>query len=128
MSLAVSAEIIESYGDLARNPDISGRDVDIVAGQIADAEPGDDSWVICHVPTWLLEEKREETGIQPVAGSDTIVAGGIEAETDKAFLVEADGGEAWLPKSVITVFEPAEDAEIDIPQRGLSDFAPGGDA
>ena len=116
---------VDSYGDLAQRPELAGREVDTVAGQIADW-PSDD-WVVAWIPQWLLEEKREETGIQPVAGCETVVAGEQQAETDKAVLVEADGGEVWLPKSVVTLFEPADaDVSIDIPQRGLGEFERGG--
>jgi len=114
---------IESYGDLARRAELAGREVDIVAGQLADGPS--DEWLICWLPQWLLAEKRDEAGLQPVAGAETIVAGSIEAETAKAFLVEADGGEAWLPKSVITRFVPADGMEMDIPQRGLGDYERG---
>lgn len=115
---------VDSYGDLARRPELAGREVDVAAGQIADW-PSDD-WVVAWLPQWLLEEKREETGLQPVAGCETIVAGEKQAETAKAVLVEADGGEAWLPLSVITRFEPADDqVTIDIPQRGLGDYERG---
>lgn len=128
MSVQKSSETIDSYGDLAANTDLSGREVDIVAGQLADVDDQPDDWLIAWVPEWLLEEKREEDGIQPVAGTETVVAGEQQRETEKAILVECDGGETWLPKSQITIFEPHTDAQIDIPQRGLGEFEHGGGA
>jgi hypothetical protein len=115
-------EIISSYGDLAANPDLGGRDVDAVATLLLDHGHKDD-WLIAWVPKWILEDADKDVDVANSARQ--VVHGRIDHETEKAYLLAQGRDDAWLPKSVIARFERAEDADIRIPQRGLAEFEEG---
>jgi hypothetical protein len=110
-------ETVRGYADLASDGSLAGDDPDIVARELGD-RGGDPERVVAWLPDWLATEKDLDTA----GRSDNVVAGRVDHETDKALLVVTDGGEAWLPKSVIRVFETADGADLEVPQVALSDW------
>lgn len=102
---------VEEYGDInVEEATISDRDAIARCLQTADQED-----LVAYVPGWLRDE--EDIG--------AVIHERIEHETDDAYLVEYDGRDVWLAKSVITRFIAAQGASISIPQRGLGEFAGG---
>lgn len=102
---------VTEYADIAvEESTISDRDT--IARCLQTADQGD---LVAFVPSWLRDEKD----------LSTVVSQPIEHETDKAYLVDVDGRDVWLPKSVITRFIAAPEASIAIPQRSIGEFAGG---
>lgn len=118
MSDSADEVVVESFADLASDRDLRGVEPDVVARELQRREGTDDA-LVAWAPKWLVEEKD----IAPVGKSDQVLAGVVDAETEKAVLLACDGAESWLPKSVIKVYRRAEDAEIRLPQVGLREFA-----
>ncbi len=115
--------VIKGYADLISDPKLPGDDPDIVARELQ-AHGGDDDYLVAWLPDWLVDEKDVEL----LGRSDNLVSGRVDYETEKAYLLLADGDEVWLPKSVIRVYRVAGDVDLEIPQHGLADFADGGGA
>ncbi|AUV81282.1 hypothetical protein C2R22_06060 [Salinigranum rubrum] len=113
--------VVRGYADLASDGSLKGDDPDVIARELG-ACGGDSATVVAWCPDWILDEKDIETA----GRSHNVVAGRVGYETEKALLVATSAGEAWLPKSVIRVFETADGADLDVPQVALSDWA--GDA
>jgi hypothetical protein len=122
MAVASDRVVVHEYNDLV-NEDTAPRDRDTILRELRVGQAGGhDGSIVLHVPEWLLEEKD----LSPVDGRTNVVAGRINYETEKAWLVAYDGAEAWLSKSVATEFVPARDADLSSPQQTLD--ALGGDA
>jgi len=111
---------VKGYADLASEAKLHDRDPDVVARELQEHGHKDD-WLICWVPEWIFDEKD----VEPVDDSQQILSGRIEAETDKAFLLAMGREDAWVPKSVIRVYEAEAPSEITVPQHGISDFTEG---
>lgn len=104
-SSTADAHRVASYGDLIKHPELGVQTADAVAYEL---ESGAD--FVAWVPEWLSDSK-------PIAPSDLhaqVVAGDVEAETEKAYLVSTEAGESWLPKSQIYVFERVDGATLTI--------------
>lgn len=101
-----SVRRISSYGDLISDAELDVSAVDAVAHELDSG-----SEFVAWVPDWLLSQKDIESSVH----HQDIVAGEIEHESDKAYLVSVGREEAWLPKSQIHVYTQAEDAEIAVP-------------
>lgn len=110
---------VAGYADLASDRDLHGDDPDVVARALREASGGD---LVAWLPDWLVREKD----LDPLPRSENIVAGAIDHETDAAYLLLNGQQKAWLPKSVIRVYRASPDADLDIPQHGLTDYANGG--
>jgi len=108
--------VVGQYGDIKADGEMAASDRDAVA-RCLQRDLGDDI-LVAYVPGWLREEK----------GVDSVISRPIEYETDKAYLVEVDGRDVWLPKSVVTRFVAESGADINVPQRGLAEFAGSGQA
>lgn len=115
-SLALSSTIdihrVASYGELIQIPELNVRAADAIAYELENGAE-----FVAWIPKWLIDSKQ-------IASSDhhaQVVAGDIEAETEKAVLVTTRAGETWLPKSQIRVFERADDAAFTI--AGVHDEA-----
>lgn len=114
---------VRGYADLASDGSLRGDDPDTIARELGDVG-GDDEYVVAWLPDWLAAEKELST----VGRSDNVVSGRVEHETGKALLVANNDGEAWLPKSVVRVFETADGADLEVPQVALSDWGEGGES
>ena len=110
--------LVKGYADLISDSKLKGDDSDDVARELQDIG-GKDDYLVAWLPDWLADEKD----LEPGGRSENVVSGRIEHETEDAYLVQDGRNEAWLPKSVIRVYQAAPDAEISIPQRGLTDYA-----
>ena len=106
------AVVVEDYDDIDADG-ATASDRDAIARCLNNA--GEDD-LVAYVPRWLADEKD----------IDTVIAEPIEYSSEKAHLVEIHDRDVWLPKSVITRFVARE--RVGIPQRGLAEFAGGGQA
>ncbi|WP_147302027.1 hypothetical protein [Haloferax sp. Atlit-4N] len=113
--------LIKGYADLISDRKLSGDDPDTVARELQ-ANGGDDDYLVAWLPDWLVDEKDVEL----LGRSDNLVSGRVDHETEKAYLLLADGDEVWLPKSVIRVYRVSGGGDLEIPQHGLTDFTNGG--
>lgn len=95
--------VVENYGDLISDEFLNVERADAVARELANGHE-----FVARVPDWMVAEKA----IAPSTFGAEIVAGSIKRESEKAYLVECGGAEAWLPKSTIRVYEAAEDADL----------------
>lgn len=106
---------VTEHSDLAGSK-LSQAGKDKVLAALADGYEA-----IVHVEEWVIDEKD----LQPLPGASRLVGvGGIEAETDKAWLVWQGDVETWVPKSVGELYRPGE-SEIDTsssPQAFLGDY------
>ena len=110
--------VVMGYADLAADRKLAGADPDRVARALQASEGRDDRLV-----AWLPEGLAVEKDLPPIEGSSQLVAGVIEAETEKAYLIAAGRREAWLPKSVIRRYRLDAGVELSIPQHSLTDYA-----
>jgi len=108
--------VVSQYGDIEADGEMTASDRDAVARRLQ-RDLADDV-LLAFIPGWLRAEKRV----------DSVISRLIEYETDRAYLVEIGGRDVWLPKSVITRFVAESGADINVPQRGLAEFAGGGQA
>lgn len=111
---------VKGYADLASDAKLHDRDPDVVTRELQEHGHKDD-WLICWAPEWIFNEKD----VDPVDDSTQVLSGRIDAETDKAVLLAIGRDEAWLPTSVIRVYEAEDPSEITVPENGLSDFTGG---
>lgn len=112
LSSTTDVHCVASYGELIQIPELNVRAADAIAYEL---ESGAE--FVAWIPEWLIDSKQ-------IASSDhhaQVVAGDIEAETEKAVLVTTRAGEAWLPKSQIHAFERADGAALTI--VGVHDVA-----
>jgi len=108
--------VVSQHGDIKADGGMTTSDRDAVARRLQ-RDLADDV-LLAFIPGGVREEK----------GVDSVISRLIKYETDKAFLVEIDGRDVWLPKSVITRFVAESGADINVPQRGLAEFVGGGQA
>ena len=105
LSSTIDIHRVASYGELIQMPELNVRAADAIAYEL---ESGAE--FVAWIPKWLIDSKQ-------IASSDhhaQVVAGDIEAETEKAVLVATRAGETWLPKSQIHAFEHADGAALTI--------------
>lgn len=107
---------VSSYADLISDDELSVSTADAVAMALTS-----DVEFVAWVPEWLAEDKAAIASPH----HEQVVAGMVEHETEKAFLISRDDGEEWVPKSAIRRFEATEDAEIQTPQKGFDSFEEG---
>lgn len=119
----MTVQIIQSYGELAASRTLKGRDPDVVA-RLLNEHGHKDDWLVLALEDWLFDDKD----IEPHGKSAEVVHGRMVRETDGAVCVAIGRDECWFPKSQVTVFKRGTDAEIDIPQLGLTEFKTGGSA
>jgi len=105
---------VAEYAELENDPDLSSAEADAIARTLRNSVP-----VVAVVEPWLADEKD-------LAGFENhgrIFAGGVRRESEKAWLVVQYTGDrkrkAWLPKSVTTLYERADDADLTSPQTRL---------
>ena len=110
---------VDGYADLASDRKLHGMDPDVVARELSEHGHKSD-WMVCWIQDWVFDEKP----IEPVDGSQQLISGRIEAETDKAYLIAVGRDEVWLPKSVLRRYV-TDAEEISVPQHGLTDFGEG---
>lgn len=116
-------EVVAGYADLLQADDLRPRDADIVARELEEhIDSGE--WLVAWAPDWILEEKA----LVSAKPSRHVISPRIDHETEKAYLLKQGRDEAWVPKSVITVFDIAPGAEISVPQSDLDDYAAGAGA
>jgi hypothetical protein len=111
-------EVVGGYADLISDPKLRGDDPDVIGREL---QSSDDEEIVAWVPDWLVDEKDVDT----VAGSGNVLSGQVDYETEKAYLVVVGRDEAWLPKSVIRVFEATDEADLTVPQTGITEFGTG---
>lgn len=97
---------IASYGELIQIPELNVQAADAVAYELES-----DAAFVAWIPEWLIDSKQ----LTPSDHHAQIIAGDIEAETEKAYLISTEVADSWLPKSQIRVFERADDASLTIP-------------
>lgn len=105
LSSTTDIHCVASYGELIPIPELNVRAADAIAYEL---ESGAE--FVAWIPEWLIDSKQ-------IASSDhhaQVVAGDVEAETEKAVLVTTRAGETWLSKSQIRVFERADGAAFTI--------------
>jgi len=110
--------VVKGYADLASDRNLKGDEPDVVARELQDVG-GEEEYLVAWIPDWLAEEKD----LEPVGRSENVISGRIDHETEDAYLVKDGRDDAWLPKSVIRLYRLAPEAEISIPQRGVTDYA-----
>ena len=97
---------VSSYGDLISDDALTVASADAVAQALNDGVE-----FVAHVPEWLFGAK----GFDP--GPEGILTGPLVYESEKAYLVEIEGKDVWLPKSAIRVYEAAPDAQLYTPTQ-----------
>lgn len=103
--MSADSTTVASYGDLIAHDSLNVERADAVAHALTDGAA-----VAIHAPEWLLYG----SDLTPVHHPE-VVGVSIERESKKAYLVDSEGGEDWLPKSQIEVFEGADDASFVVP-------------
>jgi len=103
--------LAETYADLEAT-DLSSSEADAVAGALRDSHE-----TVVAVEPWLADEKD----LLGYGRHDRLFAGRVEGESEKAWLLEQPGTDtqAWLPKSVTTLFEAIDNADLRTPQQTL---------
>lgn len=109
--------LVESYADLASDVSLEGREPDIVADALNDLADTDHAVVV--MDEWLVDEKD----VEALPGATRVFVGEIEAETEKAVLLDQGQGDDWVPKSCSTVYQTQPGVTIDTPQTGLGSYA-----
>lgn len=97
---------VANYGELISDSVLNIEAADAVARALEN-----NAEFVAYLPEWLAEEKATAG----YGDCDRVIAGVIEHETDRAYLVSVSGVEDWLPKSQLHVFESAPDAAIVVP-------------
>ena len=111
---------VDGYADLASDRSLHENDPDVVARELSEHGHKDD-WLIGWSQEWVFDEKP----IEAVDGSQQVVSGRIDVETEKAYLVAVGRDEAWLPKSVVRRYVVEDAREISVPQQGITDYGEG---
>ena len=97
---------VAKYGDLIGDADLSVEQADAISKAL-----GKGFDLAAALPEWLASDKRAAG----FGGCETVVAGYVEHETEKAYLLSNPEAEDWFPKSQITTYEATPDAELYLP-------------
>lgn len=95
--------VVGDYGDLIGDEFLNVSRADAVARELAANHD-----LVAYAPSWLVGEKDYPSSDY----DDEVVAGTVDHETEKAYLLVCDGAEAWFPKSMIRVYEAGDGAEF----------------
>lgn len=112
-----SQTLVSSYAELASDASLEGREPDFVADALNDLADTDHAVVV--LEEWLLDDKDVES----LPGTTRVFIGEIEAETDKAILLDQGNADDWIPKSCSSVFQTDPGVTIETPQMGLGSYA-----
>jgi len=105
---------VADYADLEDDTDLSASEADAVARTLRDGVP-----VVAVVEPWLADEKD----LVGRGNHERLFAGEVRRETEKAWFVVQYAGDgvdkAWLPRSVTTLYESTDGADLTSPQTTL---------
>lgn len=109
--------VVETHSDLAATKrGLSNRQVDRI---VAAFDDGTEAAVV--IEAWAADKD-----LPTAEGCETVYLGRVTRETEKAWRFASGLKAAFLPKSLTTLFENDLGADVESPQRGLSEYATGG--
>ncbi|EMA42681.1 hypothetical protein [Halococcus saccharolyticus] len=109
--------VVENYSDLAATKrGLSNRQVDVIMSAFGDGVEA----------ALVIEEWANDKDLPTAEGTAAVYLGRCVKSSEAAWRFAAEGRVAWLPKSLTTLFENDLSADVESPQRGLSDFANAG--
>ena len=112
--MSESRVTVARYADLEDDPDLSAREADAVARALRNGVP-----VVAVVEPWLANDKD----LSGLDNHERIFVGTVRRESEKAWFVAQNTGDQlrkdWLPKSVTTLYDRTDDADLTSPQATL---------